>query len=89
MPTCDCCGKEAYFPHRCKLCLGEFCEEHMLPENHRCPLEPIILHPPRGKWGRGESEPTVPLKKPVSYETAKMSRSPLNPKSDKENGAIP
>ena len=33
---CDICGKRAYLPFECRRCLGTFCDEHRLPENHSC-----------------------------------------------------
>lgn len=33
---CDICGEMACLPFECKRCLGNFCDEHHLPENHSC-----------------------------------------------------
>jgi len=36
MKTCEFCGKEETFPHKCSYCGKTFCSVHMLPENHEC-----------------------------------------------------
>jgi hypothetical protein len=37
MVKCDYCRKATYLPFSCKHCNGTFCEEHRLPEAHKCP----------------------------------------------------
>ncbi len=40
---CDICGERTYLPFQCKKCLGIFCDQHHLPENHSCvPISKII-----------------------------------------------
>ena len=40
---CDICGEMACLPFECKRCLGTFCDEHHLPENHSCiPINKLI-----------------------------------------------
>jgi Zn-dependent protease len=34
---CQACGTETLIPFRCPFCGGQFCGDHHLPENHRCP----------------------------------------------------
>ncbi|RSN78748.1 MAG: hypothetical protein DSO07_00830 [Thermoproteota archaeon] len=57
MTKCDFCKKEiTTIPFICKYCGGTFCEEHRMPEAHKCPgihadslispLEPISVSPP-------------------------------------------
>lgn len=36
MAECEFCG-EVTFTNTCNQCGGDFCEQHMLPENHNCP----------------------------------------------------
>lgn len=36
MPSCSECGKRVILTYRCHYCGGQFCDEHRLPERHRC-----------------------------------------------------
>ena len=36
MPSCSECGKRVILTYRCHYCGEQFCEEHRLPERHRC-----------------------------------------------------
>jgi len=37
MSKCEECGREVLFPFGCCYCRKAFCDEHLRPENHRCP----------------------------------------------------
>lgn len=34
---CEFCDAKTYMPYQCKFCNGVFCDDHRLPEKHRCP----------------------------------------------------
>jgi Zn-dependent protease len=34
---CQACNTETFLPFRCPFCGGQFCGDHHLPENHKCP----------------------------------------------------
>ena len=36
MPSCSECGKRVILTYRCHYCGEQFCEEHRLPETHKC-----------------------------------------------------
>jgi len=47
MAICDICGETA-FTNTCNECAGEYCGEHMLPENHRC--ESVLAEKADPSW---------------------------------------
>jgi len=66
MATCDICEDTA-FTNTCNECGGEFCQRHMLPENHRC--ESILAEKTDPTWFQaGDAE--VTLGEPSVEETA-------------------
>jgi len=34
--VCADCGKKVVMPYKCKFCGNVFCDDHRLPENHKC-----------------------------------------------------
>ncbi len=36
MESCYYCGAETDLPFECNYCKDKFCDEHRLPESHRC-----------------------------------------------------
>jgi Zn-dependent protease len=34
---CEACNQDTLMPFQCPYCGGQFCSEHRLPENHKCP----------------------------------------------------
>ena len=70
---CQICGQEIFLPFQCPYCGDQFCSNHRLPENHKCPKIDLARASKR--------ENTMVFREPGSLEYKFNSGSPRLTKS--------
>jgi len=91
MGQCQLCKKEVDLPFTCSYCGQTFCDEHRLPENHRCPvLSTRNWKKYREFKTQGIEQKTRKRNAPIDWESVRAAKDPKSriQKAQKSNSTL-